>query len=79
MDVLVDFGQFPFGTPAKLCLFLLFQSLEFPNQINFEFGTEPHGKLKCNILMGVSTAIASCLGCDSDTFVFCIHSFALKR
>ena len=83
MDTVIALRQFAFCAPAELCLFLLFQSLEFPNQINLEFGTDPRGKFKCNILMGVSTAIASCLGYDSDSVrflhpLFCAQTIAIQ-
>lgn len=66
MDAVVDFGQFAFGTPAELFLFLFFQPLELFDDIQLEFYGNPARKFERNILMSIGSSVTPRFGNDTD-------------
>ena len=71
VDAVVYLREFPFGAPAQLGLLLLLEALEFTHQIYLEFGTNPHSKLKRDVLVRISAPISSgfCLNTDGMGFL----------
>ena len=67
MDAVIDLDQVSLDVPAKLFHFLGLEPLKLLDQIQFEFDRDPRGKLKGNLLVGVSTAIATSLRDDADS------------
>ena len=66
VDMIVNLRQLSFGTPSNGFLFFLFQSLELLDDKNLELRTNPHGKLKGNILVSIGAAVTSCFGLQAD-------------
>lgn len=66
MAAVVGPGQVAADVPAQLLVLRLFQALEFLDQVNFEFGANPHAEFKGDVFVGISSAITSGLGHQSD-------------
>ena len=66
MDVIVYFGEFSFGSPADLFLFLFFQPLELFDDIQLEFYGNPARKFERNILMSIGSSVTPRFGNDTD-------------
>lgn len=62
VDAVVDFDEVALDVPAKLALLFVFEALELLDEIEFELHAQPRRKLKDNVFVGVSSAIAPRLG-----------------
>ena len=62
VDAVVDLGEITADVPAQLFPFLVFKALKLFDEVNFEFGADPHVKLKGNVLVSVGAAVAPSLG-----------------
>lgn len=60
MDSVVDLGKRALEIPLQRCgtRFLVFETLEFPDQIELEFGADPHSEFKGDIFVGIRSAVA---------------------
>ncbi len=70
VDAVVDLYQIAFDIPAKLLVFSLFEPLELHDEVDFEFGADPHAELKCDIFVGIGAAVSprSCFDPDGIGF-----------
>ena len=59
MDSVVNFGEATFYVPVEGFLFASFEPLIFFYQVDFELRTNPHAKLKSNVLVCVSPTIST--------------------
>jgi|MucameStandDraft_1065616.scaffolds.fasta_scaffold106433_2 hypothetical protein len=62
MDAVVDLDKVAFDIPVKLFQLLGLEPFKLFDQIKLKLHRNPGGKLKCDFLVGVGTAIASSLG-----------------
>src|ERR1700729_1794858 len=57
MNPVVNLRQISLNVPAKVFLFVLFQSLEFLDEVYLELGTDPHTKLEGDIFVRIRSAV----------------------
>jgi len=62
MNPVIYFCQIPVNIPAELLAFFVLKSLELFDKVQLEFYRNPGGKLKGNVLVGVSSPISSGFG-----------------
>jgi hypothetical protein len=62
VDAIVELGEGAIEIPCKrkATVFVILETLEFFDEIELEFDRDPSGKLKGDILMSKSAAIATC-------------------
>lgn len=77
MYTIIYFCKFALCRPFQSLLFLRLQTLEFGYQIQFEFRTQPTGKLKCNISVCKRTAVIARFRNNTDC-IRCLNPF-LRR
>jgi hypothetical protein len=66
MNPVVDLGEVAPDIPAELLSLLLLESLEFLDEIEFEFNGNPGCEFKGDVRVGVSPPITSLRGHDAD-------------
>ena len=68
VDAVVDLGEGALEVPTELeaVVFVVLEPLEFLDQVNLEFSTDPHAKFKRDVLVGISAAVASRRGPQAD-------------
>jgi len=68
MHAVIELGEGAVKVPSEgeALVFIFLEAAEFPDQINFELGADPHAEFKSDIGMGAGAAVASGSGFKAD-------------
>ena len=74
MNAIIDLGKVALDIPAKLLQLLGLEPLKLFDEVDFEFGADPHTELKGDVLICVCSTISSGLGFETNCVGF-FHPF----
>ena len=70
MDAIIDLGEVALDVPAELFKFFRLEPLKLFDEVDFEFGADPHTELKGDVLICVCSAISSGFGSETNCVGF---------
>ena len=74
VNAIIDLGKVALDIPAKLLQLLGLEPLKLFDEVDFEFGADPHTELKGDVLICVCSTISSGLGFETNCVGF-FHPF----
>jgi hypothetical protein len=81
VDAVVDLGEGALEVPIELeaVVFLVLEALEFLDEVELELDRDPGGEFEGDVLVGVSAAVAPCLGDQADGTGALVPLFGSQR
>ena len=78
VNTIIDLGKVALDVPTELLHLLGLEPLKLFNEVDFEFGADPHAELEGDVLICVCPAVPPGFGSETNCISFSAHSFTLS-